>query len=494
MKKLICLIIAFIMSLLFVGCNNGGSDIGDKFKNEENELSDTPESLFGQDTGSADDNASSATQGKYDKIECIVEGYDEGYIYKNYNGTNGLLNKNGDIIRDGFYCIRVFNDSNYIPCGDEAPLRFSRYTVKYLIDKKGNTVLKVGENNIEFISEITQGRIFAYQMTEEKPSGKTYDLICYSAKDMSEVFRINGVNEIYSYISFDETGYCDDIRDAGDRVLIDIYGNIYRWEKNKYYDSDGNEYKQTSYSSTEAEKYGLPKVSGLAPSEHDVDWYEVLKTYEEYQKSSDRAYSVGTIKNTLTQIATLYMKTTSVWYATMDMNGNVLMAPTKDIELGTGEYDQFVFSNDLCCAYEPSSGLWGYVDVYGNWKIKPQYESVTTFSYAGYAVVDELLVIDTNGEVVLDISERGDLHPLEGKYKLSGAYFPLYLTFSRDGNVVVDGGYTCAYEVHSDTLVIYSESISALYGTGLNSGANTFEQDGDNLIIEGKRWILQKEE
>ncbi len=68
----------------------------------------------------------------------------------------------------------------------------------------------------------------------------------------------------------------------------------------------------------------------------------------------------------------------------------------------------YTFSHDLCCAYSTQEQKWGYIDPYGNWKIEPQYDSVNTFSYDGYAVVDQYKVINTKGETILDISKGRD--------------------------------------------------------------------------------------
>ena len=221
-------------------------------------------------------------------------------------------------------------------------------------------------------------------------------------------------------------------------------------------------------------------------------WGDLVRSYSEYSNSYNKDYDVGATKNKLGQIATLYMKSTSEWCATMDINGNILMAPTKDIMLkdNSGSAARlYTFSNDLCCAYQPSSELWGYVDPYGNWIIAPKYNSVTTFSYSGYAVVDDLVVINTTGKIVLDISDKGDIHPLEGKYKSSGAYFATYLTFSKDGTIATSG-ITGTYEVHGNSLVVDGLG----YNSALNDGTHTFEQSGDTLIINGDRWVLQEDQ
>ena len=228
-------------------------------------------------------------------------------------------------------------------------------------------------------------------MTGTTLSGKTYDVICYSAKDMSEVFRLSGHNTISIYALFNVGGYSNNLRDSsGHDVVIDIYGNEYPF------------------------KINLPEVEGLEPSVYINDWIKLAKLYDEYKNAPDdtRKIDVGKMPNELGPVATLYANDTSEWCATMDESGNILMPATTDVMLrycdtyGNPILD--TFSHDLCCAYSTQEQKWGYIDPYGNWKIEPQYDSVNTFSYDGYAVVDQYKVINTKGETILDISKGRD--------------------------------------------------------------------------------------
>lgn len=515
MKRILAFLLMFAMlfgSVCALASCGDGVALGDKTTTEDNDSSGKGTSKDNDKTTSKDNDKTTSDDNKeankYANIKAILYAYDDVCVYINYNGTYGLMSKKGDIIYDGFYLKQTFiENSNYIPCCDGSSTLNEK--VSYILDKNGKTVLEVGEDNIEFISEITQGRILAYKMTDERPSGKTYDLICYSAKDMSEVFRLSGQDKIDYYLSFDKTGYIYGDYAPSDseytEICFDIYGNMYYQKISnrsyRYYDSDGKEYIKQSYGGCTSEQYGLPKVSGIEETK-DIDWYDLVNSYSEYKNSSNKTYSVGATKNTLGQIATLYMKTTSQWCATMDENGKILMEATKDIMFAYSESGGYVnscrtFSNDLCGAYQPSSGLFGYVDPYGTWKIKPQYNKVTTFSYDGLAVVDDLIVIDTKGKVVLDISDTGDIYPLEGKYKRSGTYSSLYLTFSKDGTVVsAETGYgytstkTGTYELHGDSLIIDDFGYTAV----LSEGTHTFEKSGDNIYIDGNLWVLIEEE
>lgn len=500
MKRILAFLLMLAMlfgSVCALASCGDGVPLGDKTTTEANKSSGNVNFKDNDKTTSEDNDKTPSDDNKevnkYANIKAILYAYDDVYVYQNYNGTYGLLSTDGDIIHDGFNLHQTFSEnSNYISCYNGKSTMNAK--VFHVLDKNGKTVLEVGKDNVEFISEISQGRILVYKMTDERPSGKTYDLICYSAKDMSEVFRIKGVTTLNYNIYFDEDGYAE---------LWSFYEYNSEWrDQSLHFDINGNKYRYKSnrtYVEMETKNVfsALPEVTGIEEKIDTYAWRDLAESYSEYENSSNKTYSVGATKNTLGQIATLYMKTTSQWCATMDENGKILMEATKDIMFAYSESGGYVnscrtFSNDLCCAYQPSSGLWGYVDPYGTWKIKPQYNKVTTFSYDGLAVVNDLMVIDTKGKVVLDISDTGDIYPLEGKYKRSGTYSSLYLTFSKDGTVVSsESGYgytsnkTGSYELHGDSLIIDDFGYTAV----LSEGTHTFEKSGDNIYIDGNLWV-----
>lgn len=103
----------------------------------------------------------------------------------------------------------------------------------------------------------------------------------------------------------------------------------------------------------------------------------------------------------------------NVRFATaVDLAGNILMQPTTAISFPKNQsgtkYSLFCrFTDGLCPAKDNESGLYGYIDATGAWKIAPQFESVNNFR-SGYAHVninensDSLhgTIIDTNGNIL----------------------------------------------------------------------------------------------
>ena len=109
----------------------------------------------------------------------------------------------------------------------------------------------------------------------------------------------------------------------------------------------------------------------------------------------------------------LESKSNVLFHALMDADGNILIPPTTNYNLSysykTGDilpetiYVAYPFSAGLCKAEDPETGLFGFIDLNGNWVIEPQYKNVTDFSeYNGeaYAVVDETTIINSKGKVV----------------------------------------------------------------------------------------------
>lgn len=109
----------------------------------------------------------------------------------------------------------------------------------------------------------------------------------------------------------------------------------------------------------------------------------------------------------------LESKSNVLFHALMDADSNILISPTTNYNLSysykTGDilpktiYVTYPFSAGLCKAQDTVTGLFGFVDLNGNWIIEPQYKNVTDFSeYNGeaYAVVDEETIINSKGKVV----------------------------------------------------------------------------------------------
>ena len=103
-----------------------------------------------------------------------------------------------------------------------------------------------------------------------------------------------------------------------------------------------------------------------------------------------------------------------------DMAGNFITTPTKQYALGHKtlslkdgaycyeDFEAYAFHGDLCIARDTETGLYGYIDIQGNWVIPPQYNEATDFHVYGdnaVAVVNNNTIINRNGDVIFTIAE-----------------------------------------------------------------------------------------
>ncbi len=128
-----------------------------------------------------------------------------------------------------------------------------------------------------------------------------------------------------------------------------------------------------------------------------------------------KAVSVSKVENELYLI--LYaVNADGVFFSIIsDLEGNFITTPTKQYALGYQtlslkdgayryeDFEAYAFHKGLCKAQDTETGLFGYIDLTGNWVIPAQYESVTDFYGEGddaVAVVNGDTVINRKGEVI----------------------------------------------------------------------------------------------
>ena len=101
--------------------------------------------------------------------------------------------------------------------------------------------------------------------------------------------------------------------------------------------------------------------------------------------------------------------------AVIDTEGNVVISPTSKYVvaekyqevlnsiMSATRYAAYSFSeNGLCKAKDAQTGLYGFIDINGEWVIQPQYKSVTDFSDGedSVAIVDDNTIINSKGEII----------------------------------------------------------------------------------------------
>ena len=140
-----------------------------------------------------------------------------------------------------------------------------------------------------------------------------------------------------------------------------------------------------------------------------------LSDIEEFAGASIMGASGSSLDEGLRLCFNVYLKSKNgvFFSAVINDDGEILVSPTKEYQLGYQDtsvipyrYVCYAFSgNGLCKAKDTETGLFGYIDLEGNWAMDPQYTSATDFcDIDGVAVVNNgKTIIDSKGNIVLTL-------------------------------------------------------------------------------------------
>lgn len=199
--------------------------------------------------------------------------------------------------------------------------------------------------------------------------------------------------------------------------------------------------------------------------------------------------------------------------ALVDIEGNILIQPTKSYETIIGEkdgwntkYTGFTYNSNLCIAKDTESGLYGYINLDGEWEIQPIYNSASNFfgdDDNAVAVVNNSIIINRQGEIIYTFKDTPIelVDNLNGTYKytISGAGGSYYLIFTEDGNLTIEnimsGGWFSKdgkYDIKGGKLIIsdFGSFTLALFPIVTSDGTYSFRKEGDSIFIEDTEWIL----
>lgn len=494
MKKILCIILALVMlTFAMTSCDN---DDVPTFGGENNTNTNNGDngSNNGGDNQSSEENGARVYR-QYSNLVRIDQFHNGLAAFMIYNSSStthwgaggtwsgdyyfGYINTKGNVVIEPIYeCspnidLPVF-DSEYIRIEDLDDH-------EYLIDAKGNVKFEAGKNNVTRIGNVSEG-YFWVETVEEDLSGSMYTVRYYRASDLAVVATYNNVRAFYEqwYVPGEST-----LSKTGDAVLI-----------------QGTDH---SYYNDELIHFNISEHDSGYTSSH-LNWSVDLDEVENFASASYYYYHASNSMNDKGQLATVALKNSSgTWfYSIVDSNGNVLMQPQKNIAFPISsekEITKYDFCKNLCPAKDVESGYWGYIDPYGNWKIQPQYSSVTAFSADGYATVNDKIIINTEGKVVL--SPAGWVNEvvtsLSGTYKLNAdnSWSTWYLSFTEDGELRITESMGSAgsswktgnYQIKGSTLVV--SNIGYNIGCPIyNDGDYTFRKEGDTLIIGDSEWTL----
>lgn len=169
--------------------------------------------------------------------------------------------------------------------------------------------------------------------------------------------------------------------------------------KDYYYNSTGFEYDESLFQTAgniilRDEKiilrlYNIPEFGGANILEVDYCSYNDKDYFWVYLNNSSGVEFVSLI----------------------DIKGNVIIAPTKNIKpYANINYEIVHFTYDtntgLCKARDAENDLFGFIDMSGNWVIQPQYRDVSDFYGEGdnaVAVADHNTIINSKGDIIFTI-------------------------------------------------------------------------------------------
>ncbi|MBQ8414894.1 MAG: WG repeat-containing protein [Clostridia bacterium] len=490
--------------------DDNDSEGGDGNDNNGDSDNNASEGGDGNDNnGDSDDNASESGDGNDNNPEV-----NEAQVYKEYNnlkridsyhnglatfmiynsssvshwGSNGswtgtylygFIDVNGNVVIDPVYeCSPHVElpkfEHNYIKVGDLDDH-------EYIIDKSGNIIFEAGKNGVSAIGKVSEDYFWVETYTEEL-AGNVYVVKYYSAFDLSVVATFENIRAVPDHRTIG--GKNSAITATGEGLLV------YDLNKYGYYDKDMFFFNIADYDTNFA-----PKVD---------TWSVDINKIEAFASISRKYYNVSGTDNTNGQFAAVaLLNESNIWfYSIVDSNGNVVLQPQRDIAFpysgGANGMITYEFCKDLCPAQDATSGYWGYVSPDGEWKIMPQFYSATPFSSDGYATVNEKIVIDTEGNVVL--SPAGWVNDivtsLNGIYVTRINSYSYYLTFSEDGKVTIEektSGFSSKregnYRLLGSNLTI--TEMGAFYGSPFGGdGVYSFRKEGNTIYLNDTAWTL----
>ncbi|MBE6558137.1 MAG: WG repeat-containing protein [Ruminococcaceae bacterium] len=373
---------------------------------------------------------------RYGDVSTFFDEY--GFMQVYLNDENVLVKNDGTILTAGAYDYKYKPGEYYGIATREEQIRGNVYTLSYY--KMDGTLVKTLENLYSYtFEEVEQYEEHGYSALTLNywvdnndfttgdngylmdGEGNLHTIDCSAIVSAFENYynvTVSNVRYIFS------TGYYDD--DYQIRVFF-TYGD--GWTDSGYYNFDINTLKALPSGDGWEEETEAPSIPEFAGAE---------SIYTRWSEDGQYASVVLRSKDDVS------------FYAIMDAERNVLMGPTKNIVLTdstysyvddddlfqigadianlclakdatTGRYGYIdvngnwvipanfsqigAFENDLAPAMDPTTNLWGYINASGEWVLQPKYNSALSFS-EGYATVDNVKVIDTKGDVVIDCSSK----------------------------------------------------------------------------------------
>ena len=461
MAKRIISIFVLICTLLCVFASCGGSNDGFPNNNGNSDTDGNDEVLNDNQNNNTDSGANSNNgqaippSAKYE-IKSIGAYHDGLAVISTTNGYGYIDTKGNVVIEPVYESADDFNTLALVKLNGK----------KQYINKKGETVYTATGKETK-IGEFCNG-FFWIESKEEAISGTVYSLtyydefgnIAFTCQNTQELYRNvpiynMGADVKKSMSSFNEYGYAPTEHGFVDRKgrYVEFSGlgkkfNITNVQNNYVLVDDIYLYyiDFETLTATYLTYFSMPPRYELTidylGNGYYAEYYRgTKKTYIDISTTYQNAIlsfeyidelggaSVRAVNyyadHSGEDFITLYLESSSgVFFSTIiDMDGDIILSPTKNISLGkliykgNGVIEQYnekvyqcySFSSGVCIAQDSQSGLYGYINTDGDWVIEAQFQNVTDFYGEGdnaVAVVNKNTVINRNGDIIFTIEKN----------------------------------------------------------------------------------------
>lgn len=471
-------ILLLCLSMLMVAMTGCQGDVGE---------GDRAEIVVNQPNGDNNSSSNGENQESSPELYAMYEDQD----LKLYDAGNGMVSftiqEEGYLV-GGFYCGYADLQGNVViepknQPSDGVPPVFAYDCIKVcqppegkivwgamylkILDKQGKVLFEQGdENKISGIGGVSEG-YFWVETFDEDLSGKTYTVTYYSAKDLKAVATFQNTR------AFPEESY------AIDNSLL---------KNGKAYLVKGKTLPYSPTDSKDTFTFNMSDYDETYVSSKNQNWTLDLSRVAEFDAARQKELIASGTDKDGKMVGTVCLTNSSntKYYAIVDNTGKVLLDAQTQIVF---DEELSVFKNGLCVAMDAESESWGYINPQGEWVIQPQYTSARPFGTDGYAIVNNIAVIDEQGKLVLAPAGYSieSVSTLDGKYEYEKNGARASLTF--DGNKVSyyeysaywDSSWEGTYTIKGGKITFEGEySIGALR-TGQSY---SFSKNGDTIIIK----------
>lgn len=534
MKKILALMLSIAMLCLLCACSSG-----DKTSNSD--------SSTGNDSSTSTD-SNNTNNPNISPEETVNVSYIDPFCgdlarFKADTGY-GYMDKTGKIVIEAIY-----DDAQMY--FDDALAKVSKNGVDMFIDKTGKVLFEVDFEHIA-IGDCSSNAFWVETM-EETLSGQVHTMTYYKydGNEVTKAFSIDNAQNEGEDSNFytPDPSIPDEKYALIDGYFIDFNGNranfsglsgtVMEWHENWVIFSHGSQglnyggyidfatksftNHRFGYNDDDYRGYGKYLASGYywgaayssigILTDVKIENNQIIGTYLDVSALPDFANaSVKQIGCGYGDYFTVYLMSPSGVYfsAVIDSNGNIVIQPTKDITLAekytntnaglmVGEqFRCYTFSeNGLCKAKDNETGLFGFIDINGNWVIEPSFLSVTDFTDGEnpVAVVDGKAIINDKGEIVRVFGGWTNeiLTSLSGTYRYDLGYGYSYtLFFYADGTLKVKE-YIAGSTTYTGQYVLKgSEIILSGFGIGspLKNGTYPLIMDESSITFNSFKYTL----